>query len=39
MATLVLKVDRVTVHLEDRPVKWRLSSCLTEDIHDASILR
>ena len=35
----VLEVDRVAVDLEDRPVEWRLSTCLTEDIHYASVLR
>jgi GntR family transcriptional regulator len=37
--TPVLEVDRVAVDLEDRPVEWRLSTCLTQDIHYASVLR
>ena len=34
-----LEVDRIAVDLEDRPVEWRLSTCLTEDMHYASVLR
>lgn len=38
-AILALQVNCVTVDLEDRPVDWRLSTCLTEDIYYASVLR
>lgn len=34
-----LEIDRVAVDLEDRPVEWRLSTCLTEEMHYLSVLR
>jgi GntR family transcriptional regulator len=34
-----LEVDRIAVDLEDRPVEWRLSICLTQDLHYRSVLR
>jgi GntR family transcriptional regulator len=37
--TPVLEIDRVAHDLEDRPVEWRLSICLTQDLHYLSDLR
>ena len=37
--TPALEVDRVAFDLEERPVEWRLSSCLTDDQHYQSVLR
>jgi GntR family transcriptional regulator len=37
--TPALEIDRVAVDLEERPVEWRLSTCLTQDIHYLSVLR
>ena len=34
-----LEIDRVAIDLEERPVEWRLSTCLTQDIHYLSVLR
>ena len=38
-ATPVLEIDRIAHDLEDRPVEWRLSLCLTDDLHYLSELR
>jgi GntR family transcriptional regulator len=37
--TPALEIDRVAIDLEERPVEWRLSTCLTQDIHYLSVLR
>ena len=37
--TPALEVDRVAFDLEERPVEWRLSVCLTNDLHYQSVLR
>lgn len=37
--TPALAIDRVAVDLEDRPVEWRLSTCLTQEVHSRSVLR
>ena len=37
--TPALEIDRVAVDLEERPVEWRLSTCLTQAIHYTSVLR
>lgn len=37
--TPALEIDRVAVDLEERPVEWRLSTCLTQEIHYLSVLR
>ena len=37
--TPALEIDRVAVDLEERPVEWRLSTCLTQDVHYLSVLR
>ncbi|MDP4024645.1 GntR family transcriptional regulator [Methylobacterium sp. NEAU 140] len=37
--TPALEIDRVAIDLEERPVEWRLSTCLTHDIHYLSVLR
>ncbi|WP_336492815.1 GntR family transcriptional regulator [Methylobacterium nigriterrae] len=34
-----LEIDRVAFDLDERPVEWRLSTCLTEHVHYQSILR
>lgn len=39
VGTPALEIDRVAVDLEERPVEWRLSTCLTQDLHYLSILR
>ncbi|GLS47024.1 GntR family transcriptional regulator [Methylobacterium brachythecii] len=37
--TAALEIDRIAVDLEDRPVEWRLSICLTQLLHYNSLLR
>jgi GntR family transcriptional regulator len=37
--TPVLEIDRVAHDLEDRPIEWRLSLCLTQDLQYLSELR
>lgn len=37
--TPALEIDRVAIDLEDRPVEWRLSTCLTGELHYLSVLR
>lgn len=37
--TPALEIDRVAIDLEERPVEWRLSACLTHDLHYLSVLR
>ena len=37
--TPALEIDRIAIDLEERPVEWRLSICLTQDIHYLSVLR
>jgi GntR family transcriptional regulator len=37
--TPVLQIERIAHDLEDRPVEWRLSLCLTETLHYLSDLR
>jgi GntR family transcriptional regulator len=37
--TPALEIDRVAVDLEERPVEWRLSLCLTQQVHYLSVLR
>ena len=37
--TPALEIDRVAFDLEERPVEWRLSTCLTHDLHYLSVLR
>jgi len=37
--TAALQIDRVAQDLENRPIEWRLSICLTERIHYLSDLR
>ncbi|ACL58615.1 GntR family transcriptional regulator [Methylobacterium nodulans] len=37
--TPALEIDRVAMDLEERPVEWRLSLCLTQDMHYLSVLR
>ncbi|MGV7033809.1 GntR family transcriptional regulator [Methylobacterium symbioticum] len=37
--TPALEVDRVALDLEERPVEWRLSLCLTDTVHYLSVLR
>ncbi len=34
-----LEIDRVALDLEERPVEWRLSLCLTDSVHYLSVLR
>jgi GntR family transcriptional regulator len=34
-----LEIDRIAFDLEERPVEWRLSICLTQDVHYLSVLR
>ena len=34
-----LAIDRIASDLEDRPVEWRVSVCLTERLHYLSDLR
>ena len=37
--TPALEIDRIAIDLEDRPVEWRLSVCLTQQLHYLSLLR
>src|SRR5919202_1506404 len=37
--TPALRIDRMAQDLDDRPVEWRLSLCLTERLHYLSDLR
>jgi GntR family transcriptional regulator len=37
--TPALQIDRLALDLEDRPVEWRLSLCLTQNMHYFSDLR
>ncbi|GJE58034.1 GntR family transcriptional regulator [Methylobacterium trifolii] len=37
--TPALEIDRIAFDLEDRPVEWRRSTCLTESLHYLSVLR
>lgn len=37
--TPALEIDRIAIDLEERPVEWRLSTCLTQEVHYLSVLR
>ncbi|MEQ8966004.1 MAG: GntR family transcriptional regulator [Azospirillaceae bacterium] len=34
----LLEIDRLALDLDGRPVEWRLSRCLTDEVHYASVL-
>ncbi len=34
-----IEIDRVAFDLEERPVEWRLSTCITDSVHYLSVLR
>lgn len=37
--TPALEIDRIAIDLEERPIEWRLSICLTRHLHYLSVLR
>ena len=39
VGTPALEIDRIAIDLEERPVEWRLSTCLTQEVHYLSVLR